>query len=101
MVDGIEVYPVDSLVDLILHLNEVKLISPFPHKDFISLIKEEKYDNLFEDIKGQETAKRALEIAAAGFHNIILKGPPGTGKTLLSRAFPSILPPMQKKKFSR
>lgn len=96
LVDGIDIYPVDSLVDLILHLNEVKLISPFPHKDFISLIREEKYDNLFEDIKGQETAKRALEIAAAGFHNVILKGPPGTGKTLLSRAFPSILPPMEK-----
>ena len=96
LVDGIEVYPVDSLIDLILHFNEVKLISAFPHRDFISLIKEEKYDNLFEDIKGQETAKRALEIAAAGFHNIILKGPPGTGKTLLSRAFPSILPPMEK-----
>ncbi len=96
LVDDIEVYPVDSLADLILHLNEVKSITPFPHEDFISILKEEKYDNLFEDIKGQETAKRALEIAAAGFHNVILKGPPGTGKTLLSRAFPSILPPMEK-----
>lgn len=96
LIDGIDVYQVNSLIDLILHLNEVKLISPFPHRDFISIIKEEKYDNLFEDIKGQETAKRALEIAAAGFHNVILKGPPGTGKTLLSRAFPSILPPMEK-----
>jgi magnesium chelatase family protein len=96
LVDGIDVYPVNSLVDLILHLNEIKLISCFPHKDLISLIKEEKYDNLFEDIKGQETSKRALEIAAAGFHNVILTGPPGTGKTLLSRAFPSILPPMEK-----
>lgn len=96
LIDDIEVYPVDSLADLILHLNEVKLITPFPHEDFISILKEEKYDNLFEDIKGQETAKRVLEIAAAGFHNVILKGPPGTGKTLLSRAFPSILPPMEK-----
>src|SRR3989339_356272 len=96
LVDGIEVFSVGTLTDLILHLNEVKLILPTPHKDFVSLIKEEKYDNLFEDIKGQETAKRALEIAAAGFHNIILKGPPGTGKTLLSRAFPSILPIMEK-----
>ena len=96
LVDGIDVYPVDNLVNLILHLNKVKIIPPSPHKNFISLIKEEKYDNLFEDIKGQETAKRALEIAASGFHNVILKGPPGTGKTLLSRAFPSILPPMEK-----
>ena len=96
LVDGIEVYPADSLIDLILHLNGEKLIPPFPHQDFVTLIKEERYDYLFEDIKGQETAKRALEIAAAGFHNIILKGPPGTGKTLLSRAFPSILPIMEK-----
>jgi magnesium chelatase family protein len=96
LVDGIDVYSVDSLTNLILHLNKVKLITPSAHKNFISLIKEEKYDNLFEDIKGQETAKRALEIAASGFHNVILKGPPGTGKTLLSRAFPSILPPMEK-----
>ena len=96
LVDGIDVYPVDNLVNLILHLNKVKIIPPSPHKNFISLIKKEKYDNLFEDIKGQETAKRALEIAASGFHNVILKGPPGTGKTLLSRAFPSILPPMEK-----
>src|SRR3989339_223880 len=96
LVDGIEVYPIDNLINLILHLNDVKLIVPFPHTNFINLIKEEKYDYLFEDIKGQETAKRALEVAAAGFHNVILKGPPGTGKTLLSRAFPSILPPMEK-----
>jgi magnesium chelatase family protein len=96
LVDGIDAYPVDSLSDLILHLNGVKLILPFPCRDFTSLIKEEKYENLFEDIKGQETAKRALEIAASGFHNVILKGPPGTGKTLLSRAFPSILPVMEK-----
>lgn len=96
LIDGIEIYPMKNLVDLIFHLNEIKLILPFPHRDFTSLIKEEKYDYLFEDIKGQETAKRALEIAASGFHNIILKGPPGTGKTLLSRAFPSILPSMEK-----
>jgi len=96
LVDGIEVYPIDNLINLILHLNDVKLIVPLPHTNFINLIKEEKYDYLFEDIKGQETAKRALEVAAAGFHNVILKGPPGTGKTLLSRAFPSILPPMEK-----
>lgn len=96
LIDGIEVYPIDNLISLTLHLNEVKLISPIPFKNFTNLIKEEKYDYLFEDIKGQETAKRTLEIAAAGFHNILLKGPPGTGKTLLSRAFPSILPPMEK-----
>lgn len=94
MVDGIEVYPVKDLKELILHINRQIFISrcAFIHKK--TLVSEEKY--LFENIKGQQAAKRACEIAAAGFHNILFKGPPGTGKTLLSRAFPSILPSMEK-----
>lgn len=96
LVDGLEKYPVDNLMDLVLHFNEVVMIKPFPTTTVSHFIGDEQYDYLFEDIRGQETAKRGLEIAAAGFHNLLLKGPPGTGKTLLSRAFPSILPTMEK-----
>lgn len=96
LVDGIEKYPVDSLTELVLHLNGNTKIEFFPTNHNTDSFHEERYDYLFEDIKGQETAKRGLEIAAAGFHNLLLKGPPGTGKTLLSRAFPSILPMMEK-----
>ncbi len=95
LVEGIEIYPVKNLGELVLHLNGEILITSSPNQDFKH---EVNYDNnyLFENIKGQETAKRACEIAAAGFHNLLLKGPPGTGKTLLSRAFSTILPPLEK-----
>lgn len=95
LVDDIFVYPVEKLADLILHLNDEIKILPHPHH-IIKEVKDESGNFLFENIKGQLTAKRACEIAAAGFHNIIFKGPPGTGKTLLSKAFSSILPEMEK-----
>ncbi|KKQ24477.1 MAG: Mg chelatase, subunit ChlI [Candidatus Roizmanbacteria bacterium GW2011_GWC2_37_13] len=95
LVDGIEIFPVNALAELILHLNAEILLTQYPHQEQKNHVSYE--DNyLFENIKGQATAKRACEIAAAGFHNIIFKGPPGTGKTLLSRAFPSILPDLDK-----
>lgn len=93
--DDISIFPVWKLSDLILHLNLQKRLVP-QKSDEIKTIEDGIYETDFSEIKGQETAKRALEIAAAGFHNIHLKGPPGAGKTLLSRAFPSILPPMEK-----
>ncbi len=95
LVDEVQVFPLPTLVDLILFANGSKIIAPFEKKP----IHEKTYNAkqfFFEEVRGQETAKRGLEVAAAGFHNIHLKGPPGTGKTFLSRAFPSILPPLEK-----
>ncbi len=95
IVDNVNIFPVKYLIDLIMHLNDQKKINK--HKSIN--IKKDKlniYEFDFSEIRGQEQAKRALEIAAAGFHNIHLKGPPGAGKTMLSRAFPSIFPPLSK-----
>lgn len=89
-----EVYSVKTLIELILHLNGQQAISPTKHVSLSEIIRSAEYDFDFADIRGQESAKRALMIAAAGFHNVHLKGPPGAGKTLLSRSFPSILPSM-------
>ncbi|MDO8610426.1 MAG: YifB family Mg chelatase-like AAA ATPase [bacterium] len=91
--DKITIFPIKKLSDLILYLNKHTVLLPLtPQK--VEFKKDEVFDSDFCDIKGQELVKRALEIAAAGFHNTHLKGPPGAGKTLISRAFPSILPPM-------
>jgi magnesium chelatase family protein len=99
LVTGLLVYGCGSLQELVLHLGGVidgveKLVTlePQPHTE-IAYIRPDSFLD-FKDIRGQETAKRALEIAAAGGHNIALYGPPGTGKTMLARAFTGILPPL-------
>lgn len=94
ILEGIAIFPVSSLQQVINHLLKKELITKYNPQINTSTKIEFAYD--FSTIKGQEQAKRALEIAAAGFHNISLNGPPGAGKTLLSRSFPSILPPMDK-----
>ncbi len=96
LIDGITVYPIPTLIDLILHLNKQKPLVAFSPVKLEKLNSEPFYEFEFGEIKGQEQAKRAMEIAASGFHNIHLKGPPGAGKTMLSRALASILPPMDK-----
>ncbi|MCL4418966.1 YifB family Mg chelatase-like AAA ATPase [Patescibacteria group bacterium] len=89
---NIQIIPVLTLLSLFYHLNGQKKITPQRHINIRSYFKDDLFDLDMSDIKGQEQAKRALEIAAAGSHNILFKGPPGAGKTLLARTLPSILP---------
>jgi magnesium chelatase family protein len=92
LVEGLEVFPVASLASLMGHLHGYAPIRPYEHRaqDDSPPV----YPIDFRDVKGQEHVKRALEVASAGSHNVLLSGPPGAGKTLLARAVPSILPAM-------
>lgn len=92
IIEGVVTYPIESLKDLFLHLSQMKEILSHPTIPFSELLKETESEIDFADIQGQDNARRALEIAAAGGHNLAMKGPPGAGKTLMARALPSILP---------
>jgi magnesium chelatase family protein len=106
LVDGIIIYGAKDLKEVIDHIRtpkkdrkgnllekEGEKISPFPKT---KIVHKEKTNNIdFSDIKGQEGAKRGLEIAASGGHNIAMSGPPGTGKTMLARVFSQILPDLE------
>ncbi|MBI4037408.1 ATP-binding protein, partial [Candidatus Daviesbacteria bacterium] len=91
VVEDLEVYPFENLLEVFKFLTGSIKISPQPTTN-LALEDGIIYEYDFKDIKGQEQAKRALEIAAAGGHNVLMKGPPGAGKTLLARTLPSILP---------
>jgi magnesium chelatase family protein len=92
LVEGITVYAVRDLRSLIHHLSGDRILSPVRSERPVHSGAAAEFD--LADIKGQHRAKRALEIAAAGGHNLLLTGPPGTGKTLLAKALPGILPPL-------
>jgi len=92
LVSNINIIPVESLLQIVGHLQNLIEIKPLAGMNWEEVLQTPQTVFDIKLIKGQESAKRAMEIAAAGGHNLLLSGPPGTGKTLLARALPSILP---------
>ena len=92
--EGIEVYPAGTLRQAIEHLQGEKPLDPLVKTSYQELLTRRQSAVDFAFVKGQKSAKRALEIAAAGGHNVLMVGPPGSGKTLMARCMPTILPDM-------
>ncbi len=95
LVEGVNIIPVNSLAELASHLRSEAIIPPYHPEGEIEALTPGGWQAMdLAHIKGQEHVKRALEVAAAGGHNLVMSGPPGSGKTLLARSLPTILPQM-------